>query len=409
MKRTGFVVAVWFAFYLLVLLSPQLRVLKGNSDFLDKYTAGQLLLSGQGRQLYDIDVQKRAQSEILASLNSDVEFAGGLLIAIHPPFAALWYLPVVWLPYPIAVLASSVLGLSFFAAGIGRLVQFFRLQSEPDFERLVLFCLGFLPLLATLLQGQLTSIVCLFLTLAFVDLKRARDFRAGIWLALSLAKFQTIPVFLFVLLLKKQWKALSGFLLGAACLGVVSLCAVGWEGCRAYLRLLSDMPGWVNLHGLNPLKAHCLRGQMFLLFYHRLPGLIPWATWIANVAILVFLMRAWRGPWNAQSPLFDLKFATAILVGLLVAPQVNYHDLAFLLLPGLILFHHTGTAGFLRQSRIRLTLFLVGYPLQLLAFVGSSKFPLQFNVIGLLILGGLIVEELGRASDYREPALEAAP
>lgn len=42
-------VLIWSAFYVTALLSPQLRVLRGNSDFLDKYTAGRLLLTGQSR------------------------------------------------------------------------------------------------------------------------------------------------------------------------------------------------------------------------------------------------------------------------------------------------------------------------------------------------------------------------
>lgn len=237
--------------------------------------------------------------------------------------------PVVWLPYPIALLASSVLGLGFFAAGIGCLVQFFRLQSEPDFERLVLFCLGFLPLLATLLQGQLTSVVFLFLTLAFIDLKRARDFRAGIWLALSLAKFKTIPVFLFILLLKKRWKAFLGFLVVGWSLALISLLVVGLQGCWTYFKLLSERPTWVDLYGLNPVDAQCIRGQMFQLFHLGWPSLVVPLTILFDAILVILLLRFWRGEWNPNSHLFDVRFAVMIIAAVLVAPHVNFHDLAF--------------------------------------------------------------------------------
>jgi hypothetical protein len=48
--KKGFVV-IWATSYLLALLSPQLKILRGNSDFFDKHTAARLLLSGQGEDL----------------------------------------------------------------------------------------------------------------------------------------------------------------------------------------------------------------------------------------------------------------------------------------------------------------------------------------------------------------------
>ena len=149
-------------FYLLAVVSPHLRVLKGNSDFLAQYTAGQLLLQGQGEHLYDVKAQNQVQSKVLASLNSDVQFAEGLLLFTHPPFVALSYVPVARLPFVTGFLVWNGISFICFVAGIAQMVRYYRLHEQPDFEVLILLCLFYLPLSATLLQGQNTAVAFLF-------------------------------------------------------------------------------------------------------------------------------------------------------------------------------------------------------------------------------------------------------
>ena len=109
-----------------------------------------------------------------------------------------------------------------------------------------------------------------------------------------------------------------------------------------------------------------------------------------RLARTIVLFGCWKGQWNAQSEFFDLKFALLIIVGLLVAPHVNFHDLAFLLLPGLVVFHHAAREGVLKDSRLSSTLFVVGFPLQVLSFIALPIVPIQFNVIGLIALTALL-------------------
>jgi len=388
--RTVTFLSIWLAFYLLGVVSPQLRVLKGNSDFLAQYTAGWLLLHGEGEHLYDVGAQKQVQAKVLASLNSDVQFAAGLLLFTHPPFVALSYAPVARLPFVTGFLVWNVISLICFVAGIAQLVRYYRLHEQSDFEVLTFLILFYLPFSATLLQGQNTAVAFLFLVLSFLSFKRGSELKAGIWLSLVLVKFQLLPVMLLVLLFKRRWQALLGFCVGGFVLTLISLGVVGWEGLLRYLKLLSEMPQWVNRFGLNPLGADCIRGQMFLLFHNTLPGAIPGMTILLDVMLVIVLFRCWKGQWNAQSEFFDLKFALLIIVGLLVAPHVNFHDQAFLLLPGLVVFHHTAKEGVLKDSRLRSTLFVVGFPLQVLSFIALPIVPIQFNVIGLIALTAVL-------------------
>jgi hypothetical protein len=95
-----------------------------------------------------------------------------------------------------------------------------------------------------------------------------------------------------------------------------------------------------------------------------------------------------EGNWNSESRGFDLKFALLIVVGLLVAPQINFHDLVFLLIPGVMLFH---VADFeLEQPSVRWILFAVGFPLQILSFMILPIVPIQLNVVGLVVLTSVL-------------------
>ena len=382
-KTSGYVL-IWAAFYLFALLSPQLRVLKGNSDFLDKYTAGQLLLRGQSRQLYDIEVQRQAQRRVLSSLNSDVEFAGGLLLFSHPPFVALLYGAVAWLSYVQAFLVWNLASALCFGAAIAKLVRHYRIESSTGLERLSLAGLMYLPVSAALLQGQNTSVAFLCLVLAFLSFKRRDEFRAGLWLSLVLMKFQILPLFLLLLLVKRRAVALLGFLAGGFLLGVVSLLVVGPTGLSGYLKVLERVSGWVGLYGVNPIGANCLRGQMYLLFYKDMPDIVFVTTLLFSTAFVTVVLLSWRGAWQPESDSFDLKFALLVVVGLLIAPQINFHDLAFLLYPGVTLLHRS--LRDLKHLSAQWIVFIVGFPLQILTFISLPIVPIQFNVIGLILL-----------------------
>jgi len=387
-----------------VVLSPAIKVLKGNSDFLAEYTAGLLLLQGLGSQVYDLEVQKQVQEQVLASLNSDVRFADGLLLFSHPPFVAVSYVPFASLPYVAAYVAWSALSGFCFTVGLAQLIRHYGLRRQRDFELIVLACLLCLPLAVTLWQGQTTGIAFLFLAIAFLNLKKGFDFRAGLYLSLALVKFQLLPATLLILFLKRRWQALLGFSAGGLALLFLSWSVVSLEGLSDYLKLLYELPAWVGRYGVNPIGAHCIRGQMFLLLYDRLPGMVSMLTFLADAALICVLLRCWKGDWRPESELFDLRFALLVVVGLLVAPLVNFHDLALLLLPGLIIFHYTRAGSAPAHRWLRLTFLVVSYPLQLLTFIAPVNFPLQNNVIGLLILVGVIAGILW----HMEPSEAAA-
>ena len=94
-----------------------------------------------------------------------------------------------------------------------------------------------------------------------------------------------------------------------------------------------------------------------------------------------------------------MKFALLVVVGLLIAPQINFHDLVFLLLPGLILFHFaSGETG---ELPIRWILFAVGFPLQVLNFMALPIVPIQVNVIGLIAVATVLFHTIRSTGSAR--------
>src|SRR5439155_3961505 len=192
--------------YLILALSPQYRFLQGDSDFIIYYTGARLVKERQGPRLYDLDLQMRYQRDILNSLQSAVQFPDGLLPYNHPPFEVIYFLPFVSLSYLKAFLLWNVFSLACFGVGLVVLIKSSGLQSKTNAGLISVLSLAFLPLFATLLQGQDTALVFLYLVLAFVSLKESREIAGGLWLSLALQKFQILWPILLLMLVKRRWK-----------------------------------------------------------------------------------------------------------------------------------------------------------------------------------------------------------
>jgi len=75
-----------------------------GTDFPDFYCAARMLADGHGHQLYDPEVQRQYQARYAERVGT---------LYIHPPFEAVLYLAVAWLPLSRAYLVWSFLSLAF--------------------------------------------------------------------------------------------------------------------------------------------------------------------------------------------------------------------------------------------------------------------------------------------------------
>jgi hypothetical protein len=370
-----------------------------GADFPDFYCAARMLAEGHGHQLYDADLQRQYQARYAGRVGT---------LYIHPPFEAVIYLTVAWLPLKHAYLLWSLLNLAFLAVGLRRLAK----HALPPWHWSVLLAasLTFVPLLLCLEQGQDSLLLLLLVILAFMALRSERSFAAGCWLALGLFKFQIVLPLVLVLALTQPRTArtgiVKGFSLVALALAGLSAAISGWSVFIVYPEFLLHLRAQ-PFAGIAPQAMANLRGLTFFFFRSDLFFGNDHSLWAAvaltalSAAALLGALIVWKQA-HAEFPIrpaavekFDLAFANTVLFALLVAYHLNPHDLSLLLLPIALLLHSTLT----RKPRLPgpekwLTLGLLGIlflpPLHLWALVEREYWLVSIPVL-LLFLSGMAI------------------
>ncbi len=250
----------------------------------------------------------------------------------HPPFEALMFVPLARLPYVAAYLLWAVFNLALIL-GFWILLRS-RLPSLhgflPALPLLAMF--AFFPVTIALLQGQ-DSIVLLFLYgLVFSALATGRTFVAGVCLGLALFKFQLVLPFVLVLLVRRQWRAVAGFVTTAFGLLLVSATVVGWSGVLAYPGFVLRLSRSGAQAGIYPRDMPNLRGLVAGLLH--LAGL-PAALLIIALSIALLALAAywWRVQPGRQ---FVLGFSLCLTVTIITSYHMLTHDLSLLILPILL-------------------------------------------------------------------------
>ena len=310
------------------------EIATGYPDFTIFYTAGKCIIQGRGRQLYDLETQFAIQREFA----SEVKRRENPLPFNHPPFEALLFAPLARLPYLTAYLVWALFNialiLGFWSLLRPRLPTLRGLL--PAMPLLAMF--AFFPLIMALLQGQ-DSILLLFLYgLAFSALATRHAFVAGLCLGLALFKFQLVLPFVLVLLVRRQWRTVAGFVITAFGLLLVSAAVVGWSGVMAYPGFVLRLSQSGGEAGIYPRDMPNLRGLVAGLLH--LSGLPATLLIIAvSVALLALVAHCWRVQPERARPghQFVLGFSLCLTVAIITGYHLLVHDLSVLILPILLI------------------------------------------------------------------------
>jgi hypothetical protein len=304
------------------------EIATGYPDFTIFYTAGKCVIQGRGRQLYDLETQ----SAIQRGFASEVKHRGNALPFNHPPFEALLFVPLAGLSYVTAYLIWALFNIALIL-GFWNLLRP-RLPSLHDLLPALplLAVFAFFPVVMALLQGQ-DSILLLFLYgLAFSALATGRAFVAGLCLGLALFKFQLVLPFVVVLLVRRQWKAVAGFLITAFGLLLVSAAVVGWSGVMAYPRFVLRLNRSGTQAGIYPPDMPNLRGLVAgSTHLAGVPALLLIIT--LSLALVALVARWWRVQPGHQ---FELGFSLCLAVTIIASYHMLMHDLSVLILPVLL-------------------------------------------------------------------------
>lgn len=275
-------------------------------DFWQHYIAGQALLAG-------------------IPVNQALAPIFGRLGYPYPMFTALLLLPLSLLPPQCAF--TAWVGLLYSAVGASAYLFATRIVGlQPRAARTrTMLCLVWPVTSVTVFMGQITPLVLVFMLTAYLLGKRRNPCLAGAVLCLALIKPHVVAPVAGGLLLRKQWRLLGTFALGALVLAAVSLClgqGTSLDAWRSYAL------GWI-LSG----RSVMMPGQLKLLS-------IPWRLLLAACGYCG--LSVW---WFKKETVRLDDAALAFLVGVLLSPYLPVYDLV-LLVPVLVYLVDKGSALF---------------------------------------------------------------
>ena len=333
-------VGAWFRIGVAILVLLQLgicwsslpRSLAGLVDFRAFYTAGHLVATGHGTELYSYPVQAATQAHLFAGHTQVLPF-------LYPACASLLFVPLSLLPYPIAFLVFACMNLALFYA-VSRII--FGESSLFAAMHPLLRCgllAAFFPTSIVLMQGQISFLLLLFYGLCQKRVQQGSFFMAGLFLSGGMIKFQiALPVAL-VFLAWRNYRLILGFLCGVSILVLGSLAVCGRSGLTQYVVGVAHITG-TTLRSPSAAKARYgmfagdmpnLHGLIFTLT--RGSSLVPVLTIAASAGLLFWC-------WRQRPSLY-----VALPAAMLVSYHMQAYDLVLLLLP---LLH---TAALLFQTQ----------------------------------------------------------
>lgn len=311
-------------------------ITQGYGDFTSFYAAGKLVQRRQGAQLYDPSSQWEVQQEFASS----VRIRRHALPYIRPPFEALLFVPFSYLPYAVAcafwmVFKLLILCLSLFL--LRRALSAGTISSIPT-PLLAFFCLAASPVAFDLLQGQDAILLLFVLTLVLIALLERRPLIAGMLLAVGLFKFHLVIPLLIIVVMRRKFRFLAGFLIVAAGLLLLSAAIVGWGGILSYPNYLWQltrspfsgiMPPEImpNLNGLISSVSRRWGGH----------GYVDWLALLILIGGIILVSMLWKQSDDSDRKLEVAGFCLYIVTVIPTSYYLSGYDMALLLLPILLM------------------------------------------------------------------------
>ena len=242
---------------------------------------------------------------------------------LNPPFLALFFSPLARFPISVAYIFFSIINIFLAMAAFCFLAFPTGKKSFAQTITLFVFLIFYSPVWIALLQGQWSFLLLLSFIFASYLFSKNKKFLAGNPLSLLLIRPHLLLLPVLLLIIKRQWKMLSGLGFGIFIFTVISYATVGFTGLKDYMGLLSAIPFWGDKFTVHPILEPTLRGFLQSVFHTNL--LLPiLPIFVFGVLLTLFLVK---------KSLLSFNFACLITVVLFTSIHTNYHDLVLLLLP----------------------------------------------------------------------------
>lgn len=349
-----------------------------SEDFTAFYTGWTISRSEDHAKLYDLETQRRYQTEILARDGYDAAvLQDGLLPYLNPPHLSLLA--------PLALLSRRTALLVWVFVQVAFLLLFS--QSTKDHFAFMVFLATPLVVMA-LGIGVLSIVVVVAVWQGYRALKHGNDIQAALWMALATIKPQMclVPLIGFVVIRRGfVWR----FLLVMLTIAVTTILLFGikpWLDYLPFLRMISAMPGRYSLLAASTVT---LRGVLFSIFGYQHAGAVNLAGWIGLVAAIVVTIYVWR-----SAVTWELKISTAVLLGLFFGPHVNPSDDLLFVIPALLLYRENKAVAW----------FLCAFPLLFLVewkTTGLRPFSVSLYMLLGVLSSALLIGARTRVSHAR--------
>jgi Glycosyltransferase family 87 len=379
------------------------RIAEGFPDYTIFYTAGNIVRRGLASRLYDAGLQYQVQREFVLAIQN----GRGLLPYNHPPYEALLFVPFTYLPYLPGYVIWGVLNVLIFFLVLWLLRPY--LHSLPRFHWAfwLLLPAGFFPVFASLFEGQDSILVLLLYTLAFLDLKRDRPRRAGIWLALALFKFQLVLPFMLLAVLARRWKLVSGFAGTAVALALANSALIGWHATLYYPVFVRQLEKTSAGGAIVPMNMPNLHGLLDAIVARTHSSFA--SVSITAALSLLILFVAGRTIHQNKSGLErdDLCFSLAVVVSVLVSYHIFEYDWTVLLLPALLTLNYlTAQSKISTRPQQLLLIAIIALFISPLYLIPLARFGHLYG-LALLLLGWTwaLVGELEIGSRAQPPGI----
>lgn len=293
----------------------------GQSDFFVFYEAVRFYFSGQ--DLYS--------SYIINNGVGYMREAGNL----NAPFLTLMLLPLAVFNYGQAFAIWSVILTGCLLVGGYLALRPFPQWHKRTLSILLLFLL-FFPNLQTLIYGQISPVLFVFVVLAWLWAREKKDIPAGICIGLACTLKLFCGLFLIYFLCLKRLRL---FITAGLTFLVTSLLAWLVFGWKAYLSYYHSIQGifwyagtWnVSFHGF---FLRLLSNEEHNVPFIVAPHLAAIFTWVCSGLLMAFLIWTWRKEGEQQ---FDRGFSLVIVSMLLLSPLSWIYYFPLLLIPYLVL------------------------------------------------------------------------
>jgi hypothetical protein len=295
-----------------------------RADFRDIYTSGYMVRSGYAHQLYDHEVQRQFQNQLVSERTS-------LLAFDHLAYETFVFVPFSYLPYPVAYFVFMAWNAALFVLSFVVIKPFLPGLSVLWKLLPIGIFLGFLPITIALMLGQDSILILALFSLATVLLRKNRDLTAGALVGLAFFKFQIVIPLAFLFLVWRRWRVFAGICLSAVVATAASCLLVGLSGMHNYLKLLTSMSGDAAhyQYGLITIAMPNLRGLISALIEGAVPMRVSQAITL-SISMLLILWVGFAGRMASRG-------RAALPIAITAATLVSYHtlmqDLSMLLIP----------------------------------------------------------------------------